>query len=261
MTGSLRRGTEGWMGRVTGGGLALLNLIYPPLCASCRTPVAEAHNLCADCWRTISFLDGPGCSICGFPFEFDPGSGAVCAACQSRPPAFDKAIAIVRYDPASREPILALKRADRLDLAPMFARWMARAGQALIAEADVIAPVPLHWTRLWERRFNQSGLLSTRLSKLTGIPCENRLLRRTRATKSQGEMPSAKARRRNVRGVFVVDRGRKVVVAGRTILLVDDVFTTGSTVDACARTLKRAGAARVLVLTLARVVRPISSYI
>ena len=162
----------------------------------------------------------------------------------------------MRYDEASKGPILALKRADRLDIAPAFARWLARSVAELIAEADLIVPVPLHRTRLWQRRFNQSALLAAGLSRLTGIAADPLALTRVRATKSQGAMPSAKARRRNVRGAFKVAAGRAEAVNGRTVLLVDDVYTTGATLDACAKALKRAGAARVLALTLARVVRP-----
>ncbi|HEY5046703.1 MAG TPA: ComF family protein [Rhizomicrobium sp.] len=167
----------------------------------------------------------------------------------------------MRYDPASRDPILALKRADRLDLVPTFARWLERAGKGLLADADVIVPVPLHWRRLWQRRFNQSAVLANRLAGLSGVPCECRALRRLRHTKSQGEMPSAKARRRNVRAAFRIDPARQASIERRKVLLLDDVFTTGSTVESCARALKRAGAEKVLVLTLARVVRPMSSYI
>jgi ComF family protein len=238
-----------------------LDFVYPPLCAACRTPVAEAHGLCGACWSKITFLDGPGCTVCGFPFEFEPGAGAVCAACQANPPSFDRAVSVMRYDPGSRDPILALKRADRLDLVPAFARWMERAGNRLLAEADVIVPVPLHWRRLWQRRYNQAALLANRLAKISGVPCETRVLTRVRPTKSQGEMPSAKARRRNVRGAFRVDSARRNIVKGRTVLLLDDVYTTGSTLEACGKALKRAGATKVLVLTIARVVRPMSSYI
>ncbi len=235
---------------------ALLDFVYPPLCIACRAPVAEPHNLCAACWSGVSFLDGPACARCGLPFEIDPGPGTLCAGCHAHPPAFDQARAVMRYDEASKGPILALKRADRLDIAPAFARWLARSGAELIEEAELIVPVPLHPVRLWRRRFNQSALLATGLSRLTGIAADPLVLLRTRATKSQGAMPSAKARRRNVRGAFRVAGHRTEAVKGRTILLVDDVYTTGATLDACAKALKRAGAERVLALTLARVVRP-----
>jgi len=235
---------------------ALLDFVYPPLCIACRAPVAEPHNLCAACWNSVSFLDGPGCAHCGLPFEIDPGPGTLCAGCHAHPPAFDRARAVMRYDEASKGPILALKRADRLDIAPAFARWLARSGTELIAETGLIVPVPLHRTRLWQRRFNQSALLAAGLSRITGIAADPLALTRVRATKSQGAMPSAKARRRNVRGAFRVADGRMAAVKGRTVLVVDDVYTTGATLNACARALKKAGAERVLALTLARVVRP-----
>jgi ComF family protein len=163
----------------------------------------------------------------------------------------------MRYDEFSKGPILALKRADRHDVVPAFARWLERAGRELIADAEVIVPVPLHPLRLWTRRFNQSALLAKALARRSRKIYEPLALRRTRSTPSQGEMPSAKARRKNVRGAFRVDPGRAAAVKERRILLIDDVLTTGATVDACARALKRAGAAKVSVLTLARVSRPL----
>jgi ComF family protein len=162
----------------------------------------------------------------------------------------------MRYDEASKGPIIALKRADRLDLVPAFGRWLERSGRTLLGEADLIVPVPLHRFRLWHRRFNQAALLGATLSRMSGVPFDALVLGRTRPTASQGAMPSAKARRRNVRGAFKVAPERRGDLSGKTVLLVDDVFTTGATIDACARALKRGGAARVLVLTLARVVRP-----
>jgi len=242
--------------RVVGRGI--LDFVFPPLCAACRSPVNKTHNLCARCWGRINFISEPMCVICGFPFEFDVETETLCAACQQRLPAFDRARALMRYDDASRDPILVLKRADRLDLVPAFARWVSGAGRDLIQDADVILPVPLHRWRLWHRRFNQSALIALSLGKLAGKPVDCFVLVRTRATPSQGDMPSAAARRRNVQGAFGVRSDRAGRLHGKSVLLVDDVFTTGSTIEACARTLKRAGAARVLVLTVARVVRPVT---
>jgi ComF family protein len=167
----------------------------------------------------------------------------------------------MRYDEDSRGPILALKHADRLDLVPGFARWLDRAGRTLLDEIDVIVAVPLHPSRLWWRRYNQSAELGRGLARLTGKPFTARAISRIRATPSQGEMPSAKARKRNMRGAFRVPPGRTGEVDARSVLLVDDVLTTGATADACARVLKRAGAAKVHVLVLARVVRPLISSI
>jgi ComF family protein len=239
----------------------VLDFIFPPLCAACRAPVRGAHNLCARCWVGIAFLSDPMCTVCGFPFEYEVGSETLCASCRQLLPAFDKARALMRYDDASRDPLLAFKRADRLDLAPAFARWLLSAGRELIDEADLILPVPLHRWRLWQRRFNQSALLALSLGRAAGKPVDCLALVRTRATASQGDMPSAAARRRNVQGAFRVKPERAAGLRGKTVLVIDDVFTTGSTIEACARALKRAGATRVLVLTLARVVRSVAKTI
>lgn len=238
-------------------GRMALDLLFPPLCMMCRTQVREPGSLCPGCWRNITFIDGPVCSCCGLPFEFDAGADARCAACLALPPAFDRAASVMRYDEFSRGAILALKYADRHDVVPAFARWLGRAGRELIADADLIVPVPLHRWRLWARRFNQSALLASALARSTNKRFEPLALWRTRSTPSQGDMRSAKARRRNVRGAFKVDSTHAEMVKGRNILLVDDVLTTGATVDACARALKRAGAMKVSVLTLARVARPL----
>jgi ComF family protein len=236
-----------------------LDLLFPPLCMMCREQVGVAGNLCAACWQKIQFLDGPCCACCGLPFEFDPGEGTLCAACHARPPAFDKARAVMRYDDGSKGPILAFKHADRLDHVPGFARWLMRSGRALLEEADVIVPVPLHRRRLWTRRYNQAAELARALAKLGGKQARPRILLRAKPTPSQGEMPSARARRRNVQGAFIIGATSKPLVYGKVVLLIDDVLTTGATVEACARALKRAGARKVHVLALARVVRPLSS--
>jgi ComF family protein len=241
---------------------AVLDLVYPPLCIGCRAQVAAPGALCAACWQKMRFLDGPMCDCCGLPFEFDfdvtGGIDTRCAGCHASPPAYDKARAVMRYDEHSRGPILAFKHGDRLDLAPAFARWLGRGGRALLDEADLIVPVPLHPGRLWSRRFNQSAELARALAKLSRKPAALTVLDRARATPSQGAMRSAKARRRNMLGAFKVSPRHKSAIAARNILLVDDVLTTGATAEACARALKRAGAAKVLVLALARVVRPLA---
>jgi len=177
----------------------------------------------------------------------------LCAACLVKPPAFDSARAILAYDDKSRGAILALKHADRLDLVPGFARWLSRVGRGALENSDLVIPVPLHPFRLWRRRYNQAAELARRLGRDWNLAYAPAALLRSRATQSQGAMSSAKARRRNVLKAFQVpDPG---LVAGKRVLLVDDVLTTGATVEACARALKRAGAAKVHVLVLARVVK------
>ncbi len=248
---------SGWKGY----GRGILDFLYPPVCIACRDYVSEAGNLCSACWRTLHFLDGPVCAACGLPFEIDPGGETMCAGCHAHPPSFDKALAVLRYDDASRKPILALKHSDRLDLVPAFGRWLDRAGRELLAQSDLIVPVPLHRLRLWKRRYNQSAELARALSRLGSLPIDPFALRRIRSTPSQGKMPSASARRRNVRGAFAVPEQRRSAVDGKAILLVDDVLTTGATANACAKALKRAGAEKVFVLALARVVRPLADTI
>ena len=238
-----------------------LDLIFPPLCVSCRTRVGEAHALCAQCWNAISFIEAPFCSSCGTPFDVDPGSETVCGACLARPPDFLRARSLFRYDDSSKPLILAFKHGDRLDHAPAFARWLERTGRPLFGECDLIVPVPLHRWKLWRRRYNQAAIIGAGLSRITGLPHDPFVLEKRRPTKSQGEMPSAKARRRNVLGAFRVPGGNASRVRGRRLLLIDDVFTTGATLNACARALKRAGASSVNALTLARVVKPASGAI
>ena len=247
-----------WKSTLRRAGRGVVDFLFPPLCIACRAQVFDPGALCGECWQQIQFIDGPICECCGLPFDLDPGAAMRCAACHSRPPAFDKARAVMRYDEKSRGPILALKHADRLDLVPAFGRWLDRGGRDLLDECDVILPVPLHSRRLWSRRYNQSAELARALGRLARRPVNVTALIRIRPTPSQGTMPSAKARRRNMRGAFKVSERHKSAMAARNILLVDDVLTTGATADACARALKRAGAAKVFVLALARVVRPLA---
>jgi ComF family protein len=257
MTAAFETSSRKWLPALRRAGRTVLDLLYPPLCLICRAPVGDPRALCADCWKAITFIEGAVCDCCGLPFELDPGTDSLCASCLARPPAFERARSAMHYDDASKGAILALKRADRLEFAQLFALWLKRAGAPLLDAADVIVPVPLHRLRLWARRYNQSAVLGQRLAGLTGKPFDPFILARTRATPSQGQMSSAKARARNVRGAFKVPPKCNGRLEGRTVLLIDDVLTTGATIEACARALKRSGAEKVLVLTIARVARPL----
>ena len=242
-----------------------LDAVLPPQCLSCAELVSEPGSLCAACWARLRFIAAPLCGICGWPFDSDPTTGEaagetspaglICGACLREPPAFDRARAVLAYDDASRGLILGFKHADRTHGAPAFARWLARAGGDLLITADVIAPVPLHWSRLLARRYNQAALLALGLAKLSAKQAVPDLLIRRRATPSQGRLSRAE-RLRNVAGAFAVRPSRLAAARGRRVLLVDDVLTTGATVSACAKALRRAGAASVDVVTLARVIRP-----
>lgn len=231
----------------------LLDAILPPRCLKCGELVDIQGGVCPTCWLGLRFLAPPACACCGLPFEFDQGAGALCAACVAAPPPFDRARAVFRYDDDSRDLILAFKHADRTSSAPTFARWLARAGGELLTDADLVAPVPLHWTRLFARRYNQSALLAVALAGISGKTVVPDLLIRRRATPRQGRLGRL-ARQRNVAGAFALHPRQIDRVTGRRVLLIDDVVTTGATAAGCARALRQAGAAGVDVLALARVI-------
>lgn len=232
-----------------------LDLALPPLCPSCREPLAGGAGLCADCWSKLSLIEPPYCQRLGIPFVYDPGPGLLSMEAIANPPAYDRARAAVRYDDIARALVHRLKYGDRLDLAPMMGHWMARAGRELLDGADALIPVPLHWRRLWSRRFNQSAALAGAISALAGPPVLHSALQRVRPTAQQVGL-SKNERAENVQGAFAVAAERKADVAGKRLILVDDVLTSGATVDACARALLRAKAAHVDVLVFARVVAP-----
>ena len=228
-----------------------LDLALPPLCPACKDPVGAQAALCAACWSKLAFIAPPYCERLGTPFAYDPGPGVLSMQAIADPPAYRRARAAVRYDEVSRILIHGLKYSDRLDLAPMLGRWMLRAGQALLDDSDALVPVPLHWRRLWARRFNQSAALAKIVSEASGMPVLGDVLKRVKPTLQQVGL-TASERALNVQGAFAVaDRSR---VAGRRLILIDDVLTSGATIDACARALNRAGAAAVDVLVFARVV-------
>jgi ComF family protein len=229
-----------------------VDVALPQLCAACREPVDSA-GLCAACWVKLSFIAPPYCERLGIPFVYDPGPGLLSMEAIADPPAYGRARAAVRYDDIARKLVHAFKYGDRLDLAPTMGRWMAHAGKTLLDEAEAIVPVPLHWRRQWLRRFNQSALLAEVCSKVSGVPVAHLALKRAKATRQQVGLSQA-ARATNVQGAFRVPPDGKAEVAGRRLLLVDDVLTSGATLDACARALLRAGAAQVDVLVFARVV-------
>lgn len=239
---------------------AALDLLLPHQCLKCGSVIGKDGALCAACWSEIAFIAPPVCRRCGYPFELEhggEGDGELCGACLRDPPPFSRARAVFRYDSASRHLVLGFKHGDRTHGTPAFGAWLARAAGPLAAEADMVAPVPLHRWRLFRRRYNQAALLAHALGTAADVACVPDLLVRVRATPSQGRLSRAQ-RRVNVRGAFAVAPTRKECLKGRRVLLVDDVLTTGATVASAARCLLRAGAEAVDVITLARVVRPVS---
>src|SRR5262245_58160535 len=230
----------------------LVDVALPQLCATCREPV-EGAGLCPACWSKLSFIAPPYCERLGIPFPFDGGPGLLSMEAIADPPTYHRARAAVRYDDIARKLVHALKYGDRLDLAPIMGRWMARAGRELIADADALLPVPLHWRRQWARRINQSAVLAHVIAETSGRSVAHGALKRVKATPQQVGLDKSE-RAHNVQGAFRVPAAGKAEVVGRKLLLVDDVLTSGATVDACARALLRAGAAGVDVLVFARVV-------
>jgi len=235
---------------------ALADLIWPPLSPLSGRPVSAPGELDGPDWSGLTFIDAPFCESCGTPFSYHVGEGVKCPACIARAPAWDRARSALVYNAHSRALPLALKHAGRTDALPAFAHWMVRAGRDFINEADLLVPVPLHPRRLRQRRFNQSLLLARSVSKISGVPVDPHSLARIRATPTQGGL-TGKARVRNVAGAFRIRSGRASHINGKSLILIDDVHTTGATLNACARALKRAGAANVCAITLARVVKPV----
>src|SRR6202046_1750976 len=226
----------------------------PPLGPACREPV-EGQALCPACWSKLSFITRPYCERLGIPFVYDPGPGILSMEAIAAPPAYQRARAAVRFDEISRGLVHALKYGDRLDLAPMMGRWLTQAGRELLAEADALVPVPLHWRRHWARRFNQSAILTAAVAKGSGVPIAPRALRRVKPTTQQVGL-SRTQRAANIQGAFRVPADGKAEVVGRRLVLIDDVLTSGATAEGCAKALLRAGARNVDVLVFARVAEP-----
>lgn len=229
----------------------LLNLFFPPQCLVCEALVPTHGTLCTECWNNVPFISAPMCACCGLPLEFAVDETTLCGECLREHPPYSRARAAFVYNDTSRAMVLKLKYQDDTYLAPIFAGWLKSAGAELIAASDAIIPVPLHYWRMVSRRYNQSLLLARLLAKNTGLPLMADGLKRIRATPQQTGLTYPQ-RKKNVSGAFAVPPKQLRMLQGKSILLIDDVMTTGATLAACTQTLIKAGAGQVNVLTLAR---------
>lgn len=226
--------------------------LMPPNCLACGVPILDEGGLCAGCWGRLRLIERPFCDRLAIPFSYDIGEGALSAEAIADPPPFDRMRSVALYDGVARELVHALKYRDHLELVRWMAEWMARAGRDVISDADVIVPVPLYRRRLWWRRFNQAAALAAVIGRLAGRPALLSAVARVRRTDNQVGL-TRRAREANVRGAFRVGEATRAEIAGSQVLVVDDVATTGATLGAVTRALKRSGAAGVDALVFARV--------
>ncbi|MEA3045919.1 MAG: hypothetical protein QOJ53_251 [Sphingomonadales bacterium] len=230
----------------------ILDFALPPRCPGCGAVTRDPHRFCLPCWSALAFLGEPCCARCALPFDFGEGEKVICGRCMAEPPPYDRLRAAVAYGEISRAVALKLKYGGRPGVAETIARFMQRHLDP--AEGPMLAPVPLHRWRIWRRGYNQAALIAGALARRAGLEARLDLVERVKATPVLRGM-SPRQRKEAVRGAFRVNPKRKAAVKGRAIILVDDVYTSGATANACARILKRAGAARVDMLCWARVVR------
>lgn len=233
----------------------LIDAVLPPRCPFTGEIVDSQGTVSPAAWAGLSFITAPQCHACGFPFEFAVPAGSaenLCAACLAQKPVYDRARAALAYDDASRDFILGFKHGDQMHSVVAMLPWLKQAGADILPQADTIVPVPLHRWRLLRRRYNQAAVIGGALARETGKAFMADALVRTRATPTQGRL-KANERAANVKRAFTIHPRRSVV--GKSIVLIDDVYTTGATVSECVKVLLKAGAKSVSVLTLARVVK------
>lgn len=233
-------------------GQKILDFLLPPHCLLSGEVVDQQGMIAPHKWIDIHFIERPFCHCCGFPFPHDAPDTLLCSSCVHDHPLYQTCRSALVYNADSKALILRLKYGDRLEIAPLLATWLERAGAELLPEADFLIPVPLHFFRRIKRKYNQSAILARHLSDKCGVPVKDGVLKRTRHTPAQSG--DKKSRRRNVAQAFVIDEKHRSLIKGKTIILIDDVYTTGSTVNECAKTLLNHGAKAVNVLTVARIV-------
>lgn len=231
--------------------ITLLNFLIPPICPICHKRT-ENIGLCPECFSKLEFIGTQKCSICGQPLDALVPGLAICGRCLKEPPYFHQAEAVFKYNDIIKKLILPFKHSNHIELTELFVKWMSSNSYEMISKNEILVPVPLNWKRLLKRKYNQSALLAQRLAKTYKKAYAPLTLKRVKFTKSQGHL-SPKDRKKNVTGVFIVKYPEQI--QGKSILLIDDVFTTGATVNECAKILLKSGAKSVDVLTIAKVVK------
>lgn len=228
----------------------LLDLILPPVCPSCGCNIDALNTLCGKCWSAIPFITKPYCARLGIPFELDLGEGTLSPQAIAQPPSFQRCRAVARYEGPARDLVHNLKYGDQLDVSTLMGQWMANTGDELIAQNDLIVPMPLHTFRLWRRRYNQAKILSEEVAKISQLPLLSGVLQRIRATRPQVGQ-TRRQRLSNVQGAFNVAPEKHHLLENKRVLLIDDVLTTGASANAATRALEKAGARSVDVLVFA----------
>ncbi|MEM7650656.1 MAG: ComF family protein [Pseudomonadota bacterium] len=231
-----------------------IDTVLPPRCVITGEMVDKQGMIAPEAWAQLEFIADPKCAQCGFPFEFEVEKGSLCASCIDRPPPFKTVRSALKYNDASRDLVLGFKHADKLHSVLAFIPWLEKAGADMLEDADFLVPVPLHRWRLLGRRYNQSAIIGQELSKSTKIPMIVDAIKRIRATPSQGYLKAAE-RHKNVKHAFAMNSKRQEIMKGKTVVIIDDVFTTGATVKECTKTLLKAGVKEVHILTLTRTIR------
>jgi ComF family protein len=231
---------------------ALIDVLLPPQCGSCGKIIAVESTLCPSCWRDMPFIDDPVCERYGTPLPVDYGGPLLSPRAIAEPPAFQKARAAARYAGPARDLIHKLKYNDRTEVYKLMATRMVHAGREILSNNPLLAPIPLHHTRLFSRRYNQATLLASEIARQTGHPLSRRLLIRTRRSIPQVGLSRAE-RAKNVTGIFKVHEAEQLAIKDRVIVLIDDVMTSGATAQSATQTLLKAGAKEVNVLTFALV--------
>ncbi len=230
----------------------LLDVIYPPICIVCGNSVYEHGSICSKCWECINFISDPQCQICGFPFDFQVIEGAICAGCAYKKPYFSKARSVFLYDENSQKIITNFKYRDKTEYSSFFSRWMVRIGSNMLDECDFIIPIPLHPLKLFLRKYNQASLIANELHKHSKKKVLYNAIIRIKYTTKQASLVR-KNRFKNIKGAFRINKKYIKLLEGKNILLVDDVITTGATINECAKSLIKQGKVhKVEALTVAK---------